>query len=304
MSSEKARDFLYTVWFENESSYYVFVLDVSEETGDGKAFRYATGQLERAPSTGRLHGQCFVQFYQQQRPSRFGAVLKLSGDRFHFERRRGTVREAIAYCQKEDTRVSGPFEFGRASGGQGCRTDLASATELIVGGGSLKRLAEEQPQMVVKYHRGFTVLRDLLQSDCSGGYSPKDVRVFFGPTGTGKTRGAYALYPHLCRLPVASESSPWFDGYDGQDEVLIDDYGRSSRYSYQFFLQLLDGYPMKVPIKGGFVHWVPKVVLITSNERPEDWYGDRPEVAALVRRISIVVLYPIPADDVIVPATP
>lgn len=79
----------------------------------------------------------------------------------------------------------------------------------------------------------------------------------------------------------------WFDGYEGQDDVLMDDY-QCSMLDREFFLRLLDRYPMQVPVKGGFVEWRPKRIIITSNHNPIDWYASEQNIcdAAVQRRFD------------------
>lgn len=280
------------MWFDDEEKYAAWVRRVELCTGDGGPLRFACGQLERCPNTGRLHGQVFVQWRQQQRGTRLGTATRLISRDFHWELRRGSVAEARAYCTKEETRVSGPFEFGDPSGGQGTRTDLSTATGLISGGASLKRVAEECPTVYAKFHKGLAALRSVLQ-DRQPGYAEKDVRLYYGPTGLGKTRRAYTEYPRLCRLPVPTRGATWFDGYDGQEVVLMDDYGGDCVYPFQFCLQMLDGYPMQVPTKGGFVTWAPEVIIITSNVSVDLWYPSISAelVLALKRRITTIVRF-------------
>ena len=49
------------------------------------------------------------------------------------------------------------------------------------------------------------------------------------------------------------------------------------------FLRLTDRYPMRVPIKGGFVDWVPVRIWITANYGPDILYNRDP---AVLRRID------------------
>ena len=54
-------------------------------------------------------------------------------------------------------------------------------------------------------------------------------------------------------------------------------------------LRLLDRYPLQVRVKGGFVWWSPKRVIITTNTDPNKWYewGDRKLLKeALFRRLG------------------
>lgn len=60
------------------------------------------------------------------------------------------------------------------------------------------------------------------------------------------------------------------------DAVVFDDF-RADVCELHYLLQLLDGYPLDVPIKGGFVAWRPKRIYITAPFRPEDTYKNVPQ---------------------------
>lgn len=72
----------------------------------GKETQYACWQHERANHD---HLQGVIQL---KKKSRMNAVKKLIGGNPHLEPVRGTLEQARDYCSKEDTRVSGPYEFG------------------------------------------------------------------------------------------------------------------------------------------------------------------------------------------------
>ncbi len=103
--------------------------------------------------------------------------------------------------------------------------------------------------------------------------------VYWGHTGTGKTRLAHILTK---RRAWVSPSNVWFDGYEGQEDVIFDDFS-SEDMNRGMFLRLFDRYPMTVPVKGGFVNWTPKRAFITSNVEPANWYDNDP---AILRRLD------------------
>lgn len=122
-------------------------------------------------------------------------------------------------------------------------------------------------------------------------YAPKrcwqpSVIVYWGRTGAGKTR---AVFDNLSSPEdiYVHPGGAWFDGYEGQPIVLFDDYA-GSEFKLQYLLKLLDRYPMQVPIKGGFVSFVPFEIYLTSNLNPRDWYrnANREHVDAMFRRIT------------------
>lgn len=110
-------------WFLNFQALY----------NDGR-IRYAVGQLERCATTARLHIQLYVYYNQSVKIGRLKHLLKLPDNYGWADVRRGTHQQAIDYCKKEETRVLGPYEYGRAEMDQGKRGDLDSAMEAIKAG--------------------------------------------------------------------------------------------------------------------------------------------------------------------------
>lgn len=119
---------------------------------------YVAGQRERAPATGNIHWQLYVEF--SRRVTRPAIRRWLPGA--HVERRNGTQQQAIDYCQKDDTYVDGRFTWGvPALNHPGHRTDLDNAIEALRAGG-LRRVAEDCPREFVKFHRGLERLHQVL----------------------------------------------------------------------------------------------------------------------------------------------
>lgn len=89
------------------------------------------------------------------------------------------------------------------------------------------------------------------------------VKWYFGETGTGKTYTARnELLEQYGEYWVWNGNFQWFDGYNGQLGVLIDDFRRKD-VDFNWMLQLLDKYPLRVPVKGGFTEWKPETIIIT-----------------------------------------
>lgn len=123
--------------------------------------------------------------------------------------------------------------------------------------------------------------------------SAPDVFVLWGSTNTGKTSAVFDAHDHSDIY--MHTGSMWFDGYDGHSVALFDDFdGKEFRISY--LLKLLDRYPFRVPVKGGFVSWYPRTIYITSNLNPVLWYpnADSQHFLALRRRFTKVTHYSTP----------
>lgn len=111
--------------------------------------------------------------------------------------------------------------------------------------------------------------------------------VYWGPTGTGKTRTAWEE-AGLDSFPK-DPNTKWWDGYRGQRNVIIDEFRGSISISHM--LRWLDCYPVSVEPKGGGTPLAACKFWITSNLPPEKWYPDLDEdtFKALRRRFTKVV---------------
>lgn len=210
--------------------------------------------------------------------------------RAHIERRMGTQKQAIDYCKKDGDVV----ETGEPRQ-QGQRNDLNAMYSLIKEGKKAHEIVEEMPSTYMRFYKAASHVRRIMAKTRR---RFREVRVlcFIGDAGTGKTRRAYADHPDLYKLPVTSSSSLWFDGYEGEDTLLIDDFYGWIRYGT--LLRLLDGHPETLPIKGGFVEAEWTTVIITSNKMPSQWYKDHGLTPALERRITDIVHFSAEETDV------
>lgn len=201
--------------------------------------------------------------------------------RAHFEVMRGTPAQASVYCKKE-----GDFEeFGELPGGRGSRSDLQSALVAVKSGISRVDLIEQHS---LAYARAGRMLSEYQLLNAPGRDWETFVSVYWGETGIGKTRKAF----EEAARPYIHPGGSWFDGYDGHSDVIFDDFG-GSEFKITYLLKLLDRYQMRVPIKGGFVQWVPRKIWITSNYSPDAWFPNAKDehVRALKRRFSKVVRF-------------
>lgn len=230
--------------------------------------------FEVAPDTETPHLQGYVSFDSRKSL----AQVKDRIPRAHLEISRGTPKQASEYCKK-----SGTFEErGQLPKGSGHRSDLVSLYGAIRDGVGEQQIEEEYSTQFIRYQRS---IQSLLRKYSEGRTEPPFVKVYWGLTGTGKTRTVYES--HSLEEIYSHPGGCWFDGYHEQSVALFDDFG-GSEFKLTYLLKLLDRYPMKVPIKGSFVNWKPTTIYITSNLDPKEWYRNaHPEhVNALFRRFT------------------
>jgi len=184
----------------------------------------------------------------------------------HWEPRRGTHAEAKAYCSKSDTRTHGPFEHG-IDLAQGQRTDLAAAAEYAKDH-TMSEVAEEYPTLYVRYERGLKSYKNIITPDRQ---THTQLVIYWGPPLTGKSTRARELWPDAFWLKRARSGEPWWDGYDGQATVIIDEF--YGWISVDTMCRLIDFTPMSVEAKGTTVKFTSERIVILSNKSPEEWWS-------------------------------
>lgn len=236
-------------------------------------FKYGIIGLEICPSTGKQHWQGYLEAFN---PTTMGGVKKLLGSTVHIEKRMGTPEQAAEYCKKESV----AHEWGTISK-QGSRNDIKAFVAAIKEQKTDLELLDEHPIQAARYTKMINFTRmAVLNSDRA--FQQVEVLVLWGDAGVGKTRKAHSIDPGLYWV---QEGAQWWDGYIGQQTILMDDFDGGIKFTY--LLKLLDGYRFRLPIKGGFTWKSWTRVIITSNKSPEEWYL-RGVPANLKRRITTV----------------
>lgn len=250
--------------------------------------KYMICQVELAPTTGQAHWQGYVEF---KKPCRIPQAKAWIGCEWaHLERRAGTRDQARDYCRKAESRApdAEPFEFGEFGESQGSRSDISNAVNKIKNGASMLEILTDSADTFVRYHRGLTAAQQtFLQSRFSAPRPELRVTVLIGPPGCGKTRSVWDSRPDAFTL-TQSATQAWWDGYSGQNTILLDDY--YGWLPWGELLKVLDIYPLRLAVKGSFTWAGYTEVFITSNRPWHQWYK-RPDQAALKRRIHEVRTY-------------
>lgn len=255
----------------------------------GDRIRYIGWGLETCPSTGKKHYQGWIQFSREHSLKRAICYLNVfwankgkdTVHSTHVEMCRGTEEHNVTYCSKENYEYVGKFVT------QGQRIDLENLYEQVHNGLSLQGAALSNPVLYCKYRQGFRDIAQMAIKDRASTFREIETTVHWGPTDTGKTRSALEQYPDAYK--IEGDELTWFDGYEGQKELIIDEY--DSQIKLTRLLNLLDGYRLRLPIKGGFTYAEWNRIIITSNVDPQEWHPHAKEEHryALMRRIHKIV---------------
>lgn len=235
---------------------------------------FATGQKEKGETTGFVHWQVCVAFTKKVS---LRAVTSLFGGGVHAELTRSEA--AIAYCNKEESRLSEPFELGAKPFRRNSRTDW-EAVWTSAKSGDLEAIPANV--RVVSYRTIRAIGADF--SVCHG--MQRTVFVFWGITGSGKSHRAWdeAGVHAYSKCP----RSKFWDGYQDQQHVVVDEFRGGIDVAH--LLRWTDRYPVRVEIKGSSRPLCATKIWITSNLDPRAWYPDLDyaTVEALLRRLTIV----------------
>lgn len=249
--------------------------------------RYISYQIERCPSSGNLHIQCYLEAKDQMRKA---GVQELFKEKCFVEPAH-LPHAAHDYTHKEDSRVVGPFTHGaRVKSGE--RTDISRVSELILSGHTAAQILEELPDHFLRLQKGIERAIELRKSFPNTPWDenrPRKVIVITGPPGTGKTSSIIRQYGSQNVYDVQFVNG-FFNGYLNQPVALFDDFDPSN-FKFPFLLKLLDRYPITVNVKNrGDVQWNPQVVVITNNYSIDTWYiGQNIDRVALYRRLDAVL---------------
>lgn len=264
MPSPQGRYFLLTIPF-NEFTPYL-----------PPDLAYIKGQLEQGSTTGYQHWQVLASFHNKVTCAK---VKQIFGSTTHVELSRSAA--ANDYVWKEDTRVDGTqFELGRLAMKRNCPQDWDKVVESVKAG----RFDEVPSDILV---RNYGNLKKIHVDSLAPVATEKEVYVYWGATGTGKSRRAWAeatfeAYPK-------DPNSKFWDGYRGQENVVFDEYRGAISISHM--LRWLDRYPTIVEVKGSSCVLACKRIWITSNLSPDMWYSELDEEtkSALRRRFTQVI---------------
>jgi hypothetical protein len=225
--------------------------------------------------SGTPHLQGFV--YMEDKYSL--SVMREWLSRAHWEPMKGTPLQAADYCKKdgdffewgtpplsqEEKGVKGKeyWESQVLAYAEGRREDVDADIYVRFGAGLARAAAYYYPPVLVD--------------------TDFKMEWYYGGSGTGKSRRAReenpGAYLKMC--------NKWWDGYHGQDVVIIEDFDRDHKVLCHHLKIWADRYPFPAEVKGGKVDIRPKKIIVTSNYHPRDIWENPQDVEPILRRFRI-----------------
>lgn len=215
------------------------------------------------------------------------------------------VDSAIDYCHKkgapndkwpDDVEVP-LIEFGVRPKGSGHRSDLDALHADILDGMSQRDVSNRHFGLYLRYSTGLQRYWTLNASTATR--SQPKIYWLWGPSGSGKTHritnyqssvepdGSQSVSkdrPEMYSL-THTTSGTWWDMYNGQTVVLMDDL-RGSWMPYSDLLRIFQSSPCQVAAKG-VCHWLAAATFfVTTNLPPSELYSGMDDTTALARRVA------------------
>lgn len=226
---------------------------------------------EIAPTTGTPHLQGYIEVKQTTFKN-----WKSQFPTMHIEKARGSLEANKTYCSKD-----GSFTEHGTPRQQGKRTDIELAREHS--SLTMREFLDTQP---VNFQT-IKVFEKYLSYHEESRHWPTTVVWLQGPSGSGKTRWA----SQFCKTCTYwKDSTKWWDGYDKHPIVIFDDF-RSKWFDFSTFLRILDRYPYRCEVKGGYRQLLCKSIIITSiNDISQtfQWLAASEPIDQVRRRVSFI----------------
>lgn len=230
-------------------------------------------------ASGTPHLQGYIYFNNQK----FGhQVVKLMPHHTRIDKRMAPkLDSAIDYCKKDrdfyeqGDRPCNQEEKGRRG------NEAAGWAVKKARSGDLAAIEEEEPQLFIKYGPRLEQLfvppnkpLDSLEHEW-----------WVGPTGTGKSRLLWELYPDH----YSKKINKWWDGYKRQEVVAIEEWSPEARLTTQALKTWADHYPFPGEIKGGGMQGLrPRKIIVLSNYTIEQCFERAEDREPMLRRFKVI----------------
>lgn len=260
MARKRARAWMGTVWKE-----------VSKELLKGLDYKYLLISDDDHTQAGELHWHCLVTFENQRVFPRIPDI--------HWEKcmSRNGARD---YCLNKG---HGFFEDGDFTIADQNGEDWRGFVDFCKIHSPCELVESPFSKTYAKY-RGFAGEVHNLFANLSIMDGELQNEWYWGPAGTGKTKRAWQENPGL----YVKSINKWWDGYDDQEVVLLDDWDPKHEVLVSHLKLWSDRYPFRAETKGSSLMIRPKKIIITSNYSIDECFQNPQDREAIRRRFKSI----------------
>ncbi|MDB4369183.1 hypothetical protein N9Z56_01270 [bacterium] len=247
----------------NEKAVTVRYMIVGKEVGDA----------------GTPHLQGYVSF---KNAVRMVSVKLVVGLRAHVEIAKGTLEQNVKYCSKEgDYKEWGERPMFQSEKGAGEKRRYQEAWDIMRSEeGTLEEVA---PDLRLRFYSTLKKVKIDAKLERKLTQTTEQHEWYYGPSGTGKSRKAREENPDA----YLKNCNKWWDGYDDQDVVLVEDFDRRHDGLAHHLKIWSDRYPFNAEVKNAYAKIRPKKVIVTSNYHPKDIWTVKSDLEPILRRFKV-----------------
>lgn len=250
--------------------------DEDEVQLDSLECKYMIYGHEICPTTGTPHLQGYVYLSFQRTMS----ALSKDVHRASWREAKGNPDQNQVYCSKEATNVKerGVKPMSQKRKGE-CNAERWDEAKKAAKEGRLDDLPSD---IYFKFYRtAKEIAKDNMVKPPA--LDSIDNWWYYGKSGTGKSRTAFADNPDA----YLKMCNKWWDGYQGQEVVLIDDFDKAHEGLCHHLKVWCHHNPFIAETKGGGIQIRPKRFIVTSNYHPADIWKEDASLEPILRRFQL-----------------
>ena len=264
---QQCRHWFITIWFDHDLT----VDAIREKLRPYDAY---AGQLEKCPTTGKLHYHIIV---EHSSPIKFETMLNKfpSSDIQPVRKKEAALmyvgKDETAYPAHDPVRFSkGKFTFATTAW-QRAKLKFDDLHQAVIGGNTVDDLILKHPEAAWHINKLREVEQTMLKRKWLNTTRDLTVSYISGVSGAGKTHSVYEKHGFADTYVVDDYENP-FDNYNGEKVVVFDEFHSDIEFGY--LLKLLDKWPVALSARYKHKFAAFTEVYILSNERFENQYPE------------------------------
>lgn len=288
-------------WFGTHNSEEYIDTDELEEVCHNNIdiIKYVVMFKETAPTTGHVHYHSLLVLNKQAR-AHVCIELDPSGS---FEKVKGQLKTAYKYVSKDGQKY---FEWGtipqqlqdmfeaeeKQARKRSATTKTEQAWRALVQRAKAGDQSIRDTQLYARFRSYFDDILTARHEDIiyEGELKSKNIWIH-GPAGTGKSRLVWQYAKDTKQDVYVKNQNKWWDGYDNQRIVLIDDAGENIKLLASHIKNWGDRYPFTAEVKGGTrrINSAQFNLVVTSNYSIRELFNPT-DAEAIERRFDILLM--------------
>lgn len=226
-------------------------------------------------AAGNPHLQGYINLTKK---TTLAGIKKLIPFNPHFEIKQGSPKQAADYCKKDgDFEEHGELPMSKEEQGQLEKERWDTARNLAKQG----KFDEIDSELMIRYVSSFQKIHSMVHVRPAM-LETLEHEWWYGPTGCGKSYTAEQLPDRYDKA-----RNKWWDGYDGQANVVIEEFGKEDVWMHSYLKTWCDRYAFSAEVKGGTKTIRPPKIIIISNWHFKELFPEEQIWQPLERKLKV-----------------